>query len=156
MVLNSGTYSNTGGQASTASYTAQDSDLSRFGRAQSGKQETRKELGLIAAFHPKVLVMQTTARLMGHFLRCVNLMLGTESYPALMDVYTPCQAEHGIADAAASRQARLAVESRMNPVFVHNPDGEESLADRFSLEGNPDPKEDWTKIKIEYLDMEEK
>ena len=156
VVLNSGTYSNTGGQASTASYTAQDSDLSRYGRAQTGKQETRKELGLIAAFHPKVLVMQTTAGLMGHFLRCVNLMLGTESYPALMDVYTPCQAEHGIADAAASRQARLAVESRMNPVFVHNPDGGESLADRFSLEGNPDPKEDWTKIKIEYLDQEEK
>ncbi|GIR61806.1 MAG: hypothetical protein CM15mP66_12540 [Pseudomonadota bacterium] len=50
----------------------------------------------------------------------------------------------------------LAVESRMNPVFVHNPDGGESLAERFSLEGNPDPKEDWTKIKIEYLDQEEK
>ena len=73
-----------------------------------------------------------------------------------MDIYTPCQAEHGIADAAASRQARLAVESRMTPVFVHNPDGGESLAERFSLEGNPDPKEDWTKIKIEYLDQEEK
>ena len=26
----------------------------------------------------------------------------------------------------------------------------------FSLEGNLDPKEDWTKIKIEYLDQEEK
>ena len=154
VVLNSGTYSNTGGQTSTASYMAQDSDLSRFGRAQSGKQERRKELGLIAAFHPRVLVMQTSAGLMGHFLRCVNLMLGTEAHPALMDVYTPCQAEHGIADAAASRQARLAVESRMNPVFIHDPDGGESLGKRFTLEGNLDPTEDWTRINIEYIDQD--
>lgn len=152
VVLNSGAYSNTGGQTSTASYTSQDSDLSRFGQAQTGKQEMRKELGLIAVFHPRVLVMQTTAGLMGHFLRCVNKMLATEDSPALMDVYTPCQAEHGIADSAASRQSRLAVESRMSPVFIHDPDAGESLAERFSLEGNPDSLNDWTKIKIEYLE----
>ncbi len=32
----------------------------RFGTAHSGKQEDRKELGLIAAFHPNVFVVQTT------------------------------------------------------------------------------------------------
>ncbi|MEJ2117912.1 MAG: thiamine pyrophosphate-dependent enzyme [Alphaproteobacteria bacterium] len=36
VVLNTGAYSNTGGQASTASYTAQDSDLSRVGSTQAG------------------------------------------------------------------------------------------------------------------------
>ena len=44
VVLNTGAYSNTGGQASTASLTGQDSDLSRFGAAHAGKQEERKEL----------------------------------------------------------------------------------------------------------------
>jgi pyruvate-ferredoxin/flavodoxin oxidoreductase len=33
LVLNSGAYSNTGGQASTSSFTGQDSDLARFGGA---------------------------------------------------------------------------------------------------------------------------
>jgi len=45
MVLNSGGYSNTGGQASTSSLTGQDADLARFGAAHKGKQEDRKELG---------------------------------------------------------------------------------------------------------------
>ena len=46
LVLDSGAYSNTGGQASTSSYTGQDSDLARFGGAHHGKHEGRKELGL--------------------------------------------------------------------------------------------------------------
>ena len=71
MVLNSGAYSNTGGQASTASFLGQDSDLSRFGAAHSGKQEDRKELGLIAAFHPNVFVVQSSTALQGHFLKNV-------------------------------------------------------------------------------------
>ena len=87
----------------------------------SGKQEDRKELGLIAAFHPNVFVVQTATALQGHFLKSMMAYLDHNSSPAVLDVYTPCQAEHGIADAAASRQARLAVESRMSPVFVHDP-----------------------------------
>ena len=58
--------------------------------------------------------------------------------PAVLDVYTPCQAEHGIADAAASRHARLAVESRMNPVFVHDLRRGNSPRQWFSLDGNPE------------------
>ena len=41
--------------------------------------------------------------------------------PAVIDVYTPCRPEHGIAEASSNARARLAVESRMNPVFVHDP-----------------------------------
>ena len=76
VVLNTGAYSNTGGQASTASLTGQDSDLARFGAAHSGKQEQRKELGLIAAFHPSVLVAQSCTAVQGHFwgsiMNCLN------------------------------------------------------------------------------------
>jgi pyruvate-ferredoxin/flavodoxin oxidoreductase len=150
VVLNTGVYSNTGGQASTASLTGQDSDLTRFGAAHAGKQEDRKELGLIAAFHPNVLVVQTATALQGHFLGNVMNYLDYTASPAVLDVYTPCQAEHGIADAAASRRARLAVESRMNPVFVHDPRRGTTLHERFCLDGNPAVDSDWATTTLAY------
>ena len=152
VVLNTGAYSNTGGQASTASLTAQDSDLARFGSAHHGKQEDRKELGLIAAFHPNVFVVQTSTGMQGHFLKSVMTYLNHTSSPAVLDVYTPCQGEHGIADAAASQRSRLAVECRMSPVFVHNPGANTVLHGRFNLEGNPDLDKDWTKTSIQYVE----
>jgi pyruvate-ferredoxin/flavodoxin oxidoreductase len=152
LVLNTGVYSNTGGQASTASLTGQDSDLSRFGAAHAGKQEDRKELGLIAAFHPNVFVVQASTALQGHYLGNVMEYLNYTGSPAVLDVYTPCQAEHGIADAAASRRSRLAVESRMNPVFVHGPRRGSTLHDRFSLDGNPALDRDWATTTLTYVE----
>jgi pyruvate-ferredoxin/flavodoxin oxidoreductase len=152
MVLNTGVYSNTGGQASTASLTGQDSDLTRFGAAHAGKQEDRKELGLIAAFHPNVFVVQTSTALQGHFLGNVMEYLNYTASPAVLDVYTPCQAEHGIADAAASRRSRLAVESRMNPVFVHDPRRGGTLHSRFVLDGNPAVDSDWATTTLTYVE----
>ncbi|WP_245907194.1 2-oxoacid:acceptor oxidoreductase family protein [Photobacterium sanctipauli] len=153
-VLNTGSYSNTGGQASTASFTAQDSDLSRFGAAHSGKQESRKELGIIATFHPKVMVVQTSTALQGHFMANLMEYLNYQEAPALFDVYTPCMGEHGIADDASTRHSRLAVESRMNPVFVHDPRKGATLAERFSIEGNPELQQDWATHTISYLDSD--
>ena len=152
VVLNTGAYSNTGGQASTASLTGQDSDLSRFGAAHSGKQEERKELALIAAFHPNVFVVQSCAGMQAHFLKHVVEFLNHNDSPAVLDVYTPCQGEQGIADPQASRHARLAVESRMSPLFVHDPRRGADLHSRFSLDGNPDPDKDWTVNTIEYVE----
>jgi pyruvate-ferredoxin/flavodoxin oxidoreductase len=152
VVLNTGVYSNTGGQASTASLTGQDSDLSRFGAAHRGKQDQRKELGLIAAFHPSVLVVQSSTALQGHFWSNLMKYLTYNESPAVLDVYTPCQAEHGIADAVASRHARLAIESRMNPVFVHDPRGGVDLHKRFSLDGNLDVDKDWATTSLEYVE----
>lgn len=152
MVLNTGVYSNTGGQASTASPTATDSDLSRFGKAHSGKIEDRKELGLIAAFHPRVFVVQTCTALHGHFLKNAIEFLTFREGPAVLDCYTPCQAEHGIADGQANREARFAVETRMNPVFVHDPRRGVALRDRFVLDGNPEQTKDWASGSLKYLD----
>src|SRR5208337_525441 len=109
-----------------------------FGSAHHGKQEDRKELGLIAAFHPNAFVVQTSTALQGHFLKNVMAYLNHTSSPAVLDVYTPCQGEQAIADAAASQRARLAVESRVNPVFVHDPRQSPATHGWFSLEGNPD------------------
>ena len=154
LVLNTGAYSNTGGQASTSSFLGQDSDLSRFGSASSGKHEARKELGLIAAFHSNVFVCSTSTSLQGHFLKNTMEFLTYTDAPAVLDVYTPCQGEHGIADGASAERSRLAVESRMNPVFVHDPRRGNSLHDWFSLEGNPDSDKTWTTTTLEYLDAD--
>jgi pyruvate-ferredoxin/flavodoxin oxidoreductase len=152
LVLNTGSYSNTGGQACTSSFLGQDSDLARFGSSASGKHESRKELALIAAFHSNVFVCATSTALQGHFLKNTMQALAYTEGPALLDVYTPCQGEQGINDAASNQRSRLAVESRMNPVFVHDPRRGSTLHDWFSLEGNPEPEKTWASSTLEYLD----
>jgi pyruvate-ferredoxin/flavodoxin oxidoreductase len=152
VVLNTGAYSNTGGQASTASMTGQDSDLARFGAAHSGKQDSRKELGLIAAFHPNVYVVQSNTAVQGHFLKALIGYINHNDSPALLDVYTPCQGEQGIADNASSEHARLSVDSRISPLFVHDPSKGTDLHSRFSLEGNPELTKDWATFTIEHVE----
>ncbi len=151
LVLNSGAYSNTGGQASTSSYTGQDSDLARFGGAHHGKHESRKELGLLASFHPNVFACATSTAMHAHFMAATMQLL---DYPAaaVMDVYTPCGSEHGIPEASSNARARLAVESRMHPLFVHDPRRGSTLHDWFSLDGNPDIDKTWTNSTLEYVD----
>ena len=152
LVFDTEVYSNTGGQASTSSFIGQDSDLARIGAASSGKQEARKELGLIASFHSNVFVCSTSTALQNHFLKNTMEFLTYTDSPAVLDVYTPCQGEHGIADNISAQQGRLAVESRMNPVFVHDPRRGKNLHDWFSLEGNPDVDKTWTTTTLEYVD----
>ena len=154
VVLNSGVYSNTGGQASTARFIGQDSDLARFGSTHNGKQEYRKELGLIAAFHPEVYVAQTSIANPAHFLSNATKVLEYNDGPAVLEVYAPCQAEHGIADAAANAHAQLAMDSRMNPVFVHDPRAGASPSQRFSLAGNMNTDSDWAIKKIRYVEAD--
>jgi pyruvate-ferredoxin/flavodoxin oxidoreductase len=72
----------------------------------------------------------------------------------VFDTYTTCQPEHGIADDAGSRRAVLAVESRMYPLFVHDPRLGDTLAERFSLEGNPEIGRDWVTKTLDYIDEE--
>jgi pyruvate-ferredoxin/flavodoxin oxidoreductase len=155
LVLNSGAYSNTGGQASTSSFTGQDSDLARYGGGHHGKHETRKELGLLASFHPNVFVSATSTAMHGHFLKATMEMLGYPA-PAVMDVYTPCGSEHGVSEASSNARSRLAVESRMHPLFVHDPRKGSTLHDWFSLDGNPDIDKTWTTSTLQYIDDEGK
>ncbi|MDR1767297.1 MAG: 2-oxoacid:acceptor oxidoreductase family protein, partial [Propionibacteriaceae bacterium] len=152
LVLDSGGYSNTGGQASTASFTGQDADLARHGRAHDGKQEFRKELGLLAAFHPGVFAAATSTAMHGHFLAAAGRMLAHSQGGALLQVYTPCGFEQGFADDAANARSRLAVESRMMPLFVHDPHGGPTLPQRFSLDGNPDVDKPWTTRTLPVVD----
>jgi pyruvate/2-oxoacid:ferredoxin oxidoreductase beta subunit len=144
LVLDTGVYSNTGGQTSTASFTAQVSKLSAYGKAEHGKQEKRKELGRILMAHGDAYVAQVAACNINHLYKAV---MDANAYPgpAVIIAYTPCMPEHGIADDAANRQAKLAVESRAFPLFTYDPRRGDSLAERLSLQGNPAVKEDWSK-----------
>ncbi|HEY3337884.1 MAG TPA: 2-oxoacid:acceptor oxidoreductase family protein [Propionicimonas sp.] len=152
LVLDTGGYSNTGGQASTASFAGQDADLARYGTAHSGKQESRKELGLLAAFHPGVFVCSTATAFHSHFLRASADLIGYNEGAALMIAYTPCDTENGMPEDLANARSRLAVESRVNPLFVHDPRRGDTLAERFSLDGNPEPDGLWTETTLTYRD----
>ena len=68
-VLDTQVYSNTGGQASTSSYTGQNTKMSVHGKAIAGKQERRKEIAQIAMMHPRTFVAQTTCAHVNHFYR---------------------------------------------------------------------------------------
>ncbi len=114
LVLDSGVYSNTGGQASTASFVAQVAKLSAYGKAEHGKSERRKELGRILMAHGEVYVAQVSASNINHFYSAV-VDANAFSGPAVVIAYAPCMPEHGIPDDAANRQAKLAVESRAFP-----------------------------------------
>jgi pyruvate/2-oxoacid:ferredoxin oxidoreductase beta subunit len=142
LVLDTQVYSNTGGQVSSASFLSQDAKMAAVGAAVPGKVERRKELGLIALMHPEVFVAQTTAAHINHFYRAI---MDANSFPgpAVVIAYTTCQPEHGVGDDRAAARARLAVDSRAFPLFVHDPRKGERLAERLSLQGNPAPREDW-------------
>jgi pyruvate/2-oxoacid:ferredoxin oxidoreductase beta subunit/Pyruvate/2-oxoacid:ferredoxin oxidoreductase delta subunit len=142
LVLDTQVYSNTGGQVSTASFLAQDAKMAAVGPATPGKTERRKELGLLCLMHPEVFVAQTTPAHVNHFYRAV-MDANTFTGPAVVIAYTTCQPEHGVADDRAAAQARLAVDSRAFPLYVHDPRKGGRLRERLSLQGNPSPKEDW-------------
>ncbi|HET8570112.1 MAG TPA: thiamine pyrophosphate-dependent enzyme [Candidatus Limnocylindria bacterium] len=142
LVLDTQVYSNTGGQSSTASFAGQVTRLSAFGKEVHGRPERRKELGRILIAHGDVYVAQTTPAHIEHFYRAI---LDANSYPgpAVVIAYATCMPEHGVADDAGARQARLAVETRAFPLFTYDPRRGATIAERLSLRGNPSPKGAW-------------
>jgi pyruvate-ferredoxin/flavodoxin oxidoreductase len=70
--------------------------------------------------------------------------------PALFNLYTTCQPEHGVGDDLGVHQAKLVVESRAYPVFKYNPDAGVKAVDAFDLSGNPDMDNIWPTYKLKY------
>jgi pyruvate/2-oxoacid:ferredoxin oxidoreductase beta subunit/NAD-dependent dihydropyrimidine dehydrogenase PreA subunit len=156
-VLDTQVYSNTGGQASTASYTGQNTKMSVHGKTLDGKQERRKEIAQIAMMHPRTFVAQTTCAHVNHFYKSV---LGAMEFdgPAVVSCYTTCQPEHGVADNMAGEQARLAVDTRAFPLLIFDPRAGDTIKKRLSLQGNPNVKGDWyvnpkTNEELTFLDF---
>jgi len=143
-ILDTQVYSNTGGQASTSSFTGQNTKMSIHGKLYDGKQERRKEIAQIAMMHPRTFVAQTTCAHTNHFYKAVLGALAFDG-PAVINCYTTCQPEHGVADNMATDQARLAVDTRAFPLLIHDPTKGDTIKKRLSLQGNPALKEDWWK-----------
>lgn len=151
VVLDTQVYSNTGGQACTSGFMGQVSDMAEFGKSLKGKQEPRKEIGLIAMAHRTTYVMQSTIANANHMIE--GFIEGLKSRrPALFNIYTSCQPEHGIGDDMGHQQAKLAVESRAYPLFRYNPDQGKTPAECFDLECNPAINQLWPTYSLKYLD----
>jgi len=142
LVLDTQVYSNTGGQTSTGTYIGQDAKMSVHGKKIPGKAEARKEIGLICVVHPRTYVAQTVGPMAKHFYSAIQRANEFKG-PAVINVFTTCQPEHGVADDMAAAQARLAVESRAFPVFTYDPDTGDTIKSRLSLNGNPSPNRNW-------------
>jgi len=156
-VLDTQVYSNTGGQASTSTFTGQNTKMSVHGKTFGGKQERRKEIAQIAIMHPRTYVAQTTCAHINHFYKAVLGALEFDG-PAIISCYTTCQPEHGVADNMAGEQARLAVDTRAFPLLIFDPRKGKTIRERMSLQGNPAVKEDWyknpkTNEEVSFIDF---
>jgi len=149
LVVDTQVYSNTGGQACTSSFTGQIADMAQYGKAIHGKEEPRKEIGLIGMAHRNTYVLQSTIAHPSHMIE--GFIHGLKARrPALFNLYSSCQPEHGIGDDMSAAQARLAVESRAYPLFRYDPDAGKTPAECFDLEGNPAPESDWPTYRLRY------
>ena len=151
LVVDTQVYSNTGGQACTSGFIGQVSDMAQFGKVGKGKQEVRKEIGLIAMAHRTTYVLQSTIAHANHMIEGFIQGLMVQR-PALFNLYTSCQPEHGIGDDMGHQQAKLAVESRAYPLFRYHPDRGGTPEQCFDLDGNPALYQDWPSYTLRYLD----
>ena len=151
VVVDTQVYSNTGGQACTSGFIGQVSDMAQFGKVWKGKPEPRKEIGLIAMAHRNTYVMQSTLSNTSQMIEgFIDGLMARR--PALFNLYTTCQPEHGVADDLGAHQAKLAVESRAYPLFRYNPDKGVTPQEAFDLEGNPAMDQLWPTYELKYLE----
>lgn len=153
LVVDTQVYSNTGGQACTSGFFGQVADMSPYGSETRGKQEARKELGLIGMAHRTTYVLQSAVSSLTHLLEGYIEGLNSRR-PALFNIYSVCQPEHGVGDDRTFDQSKLAVESRAYPLFRFDPDAGETLLECSSVEGNPELENDWPRYTVHYIDEE--
>ena len=151
LVVDTQVYSNTGGQACTSGFLGQVSDMAQFGKANKGKEEIRKEIGLVGMAHRTTYVLQGTIAHSSHMIEGFIEGLMARR-PALFNLYTSCQPEHGIGDDMGEHQAKLAVESRAYPLFRYDPDQGTTPEECFDLSGNPAPDDIWPTYALHYRD----
>lgn len=151
LIVDTQVYSNTGGQACTSGFIGQVSDMAQYGKAIQGKSEPRKEIGLIAMAHRNTYVLQGTLANTSQMIEGFIDGLMTKR-PALFNLYTTCQPEHGVADDLGTHQAKLAMESRAYPVFKYNPDKGVKAEECFDLSGNPAIDRLWPTYALKYME----
>ncbi len=146
LVLDTGVYSNTGGQCSKATPLGA---VAKF--AASGKGIPRKDLGLMAIAYGHVYVAQIA---MGaNDGQTVRAILEAERFngPSLIIAYSHCIA-HGIDMAKGMTQQELAVKSGMWPLYRYNPDLTKEGKNPLILDSKPPsiPVEDYTMTETRF------
>ncbi|MGE5561636.1 MAG: pyruvate:ferredoxin (flavodoxin) oxidoreductase [Chloroflexota bacterium] len=140
LVLDTEVYSNTGGQASKATFT---SAVARF--AAAGKRTRKKDLGMMAMSYGYVYVASIS---MGaNRVQALKAIAEAEKYdgPSLIIAYAPC-INHGIDMGFSQREAKLAVEAGYWPLYRYNPELADQGKNPFIFE-SPEP----TKSFREFL-----
>lgn len=149
LVLDTQVYSNTGGQACTSGFVGQVADMSPYGKAWKGKTEIRKEMSLIGMAHRTSFVLQSSMAHVTHLLEGYIDGLNSRR-PALFNIYSVCQPEHGVGDDMSDHQSKLVVESRGYPLFRYDPDAGVTFEECCSVEGNPALDADWPEYTLNY------
>jgi len=155
LVVDTQVYSNTGGQACTSGYISQVADMSPYGKQWKGKEEVRKEMALIAMAHRTTYTLQSSIANVSHLLEGYIEGLNSRR-PALFNVYTTCQPEHGVGDDATAVQTKMALESRAYPMFRYDPDRGTTFESCCDIDGNPAIDQDWPSYTLNYIDEDEK
>ena len=151
IVVDTQVYSNTGGQACTSGFIGQISDMAQYGKVWQGKSEPRKEIGLIAMAHRNTYVLQGTLANTSQMIEgFIDGLMARR--PAIFNLYTTCQPEHGVGDDLGRHQAKLAVESRAYPIFKYDPDRGVRADEAFDLGGNPAIDDTWPTYTLKYLE----
>ncbi|HQU53282.1 MAG TPA: thiamine pyrophosphate-dependent enzyme, partial [Saprospiraceae bacterium] len=151
IIVDTQVYSNTGGQACTSGFIGQVSDMAQYGKVWQGKPEPRKEIGLIAMAHRNTYVLQATLANTSQMIEgFIDGLMAKR--PALFNLYTTCQPEHGVGDDLGTHQAKLAMESRAYPIFKYNPEKGVKAEDAFDLSGNPAIESIWPTYQLKYLE----
>ena len=118
MVLDTESYSNTGGQASKAT---RNGAIAKF--AASGKKTDKKDLGRIAMCYENVYV--ATVSLGGGYNQVIKALKEANDYkgPSIVICYAPCIA-HGIKNGMKDsiKEEKLAVDSGYFPLYRYNPE----------------------------------
>jgi len=151
LILDTQVYSNTGGQACTSGFVGQVADMSPYGKAWKGKTEIRKEMGIIGMAHRTSFVLQSSQANVTHLLEGYIDGLNSRR-PAMFNIYTTCQPEHGVGDDATDQQSKLALESRAYPLFRYDPDAGTTFKQCCDIDGNPAMDDDWPMYTIDYVD----
>jgi pyruvate-ferredoxin/flavodoxin oxidoreductase len=116
LVMDTGVYSNTGGQQSKATPLGA---AAKF--ATAGRDVPRKDLGMIAMQYGNVYVAQVAFG--ANDAQTTKAFIEAEEFdgPSIIIAYSHCIA-HGFDMADGLKQQKLAVETGMWPLYRHNPD----------------------------------
>jgi pyruvate-ferredoxin/flavodoxin oxidoreductase len=104
----------------------------------------RDELALLALGSDNVIVAQTSFASPEHLARSLRAVLN-HSGPALVRAYAPSPSGEGLDPRLVLDHARLAIETRVFPLFVLDPAASGVFGQRLDLDKNPDPETTWVK-----------